>query len=180
MQNSEFASGWRKRKILGSLRKNQTLELATFIEARHHQRFFQPIKKLNHASGNLQGYGFGSMAICCLLIETIQSYRDGLPTTDNRELNRLRQLKRIPNRYRIPKNLKVRGQKAFEKFFKDYRKLFPSISPSSFYKNIRCGLLHQGQTKHRWTIRADGPNVSDPTRRIIYRNHFAAALSSAF
>ncbi len=180
MQNPEFASGWRRRKILACLRRRQTLELVSFIRARHNERFFEPIKKLNYSSGNLQGYGFGSMAICCLLIETIQSYRDGLPTTDNGELKRLRILKRIPARYRLPTNLRVRGQKAFKRFFKDYRKLFPGIPAASFYKNVRCGLLHQGQTKHEWMVRANGPNVFDTEKRIIFRNNFASALKSAF
>lgn len=180
MQDSEFASGWRRRKILKCLKNKRTLELVCFIEARHRERFFRPIKELNSASGNLQGYGFGSMAICCLLIETIQSYRDGLPTTDGRELSRLRNLKQTPSRYVLPANLKVRGQKTFERFFHHYHSLFPGISAVSFYKNVRCGLLHQGQTKHRWTVRAFGSGVADSARRIIHRNSFSDALESAF
>jgi hypothetical protein len=180
MNNLEFAQGWRKTRLLSCLRKRQTAQLADFIEARHQERFLRPIQELCKAIGNTQGYGFASMAICCLLIETVQSYRDGLPTTDNRELIRLRQANRVPERYQLPSNLKVRGENEFRRFFHDFRKCFPKLSAASFYKNVRCALLHQGQTKHRWTLRAYGSEICDPVRRIIYRNKFAEALEDAF
>src|SRR5271156_6025144 len=85
----KLAHGWPISKVRTSLANAQAIDLASFIRARHGERFFKPIKRLRESLGNNQGYGFAMMALCSLLVETIQSYREGLPTTHQGELNRL-------------------------------------------------------------------------------------------
>ena len=60
-----------------------TLQLASFLRGRHEARFFGPIECLRKAEDTYGGYGFSMMALCCLLTETIQCYREGMPTTSN-------------------------------------------------------------------------------------------------
>jgi hypothetical protein len=167
-----LAKGWPASRVRGCLRRRNRGELVRFLADRHRERFFEPMQCIAGAKGNEQGFGFSVMALCALLIETIQCYRDGLPTTDRRELDDLRKLKRIPLAYRIPTGLQVSGKVEFRRFFRQYRDSFPGVYPVAFYKKVRNGILHQGQTKGGWTLRAAGPIVCDPTNKIIYRNQF--------
>jgi len=121
------------------------------------------------------------MSLCSLLIETIQSYRDGLPSTYSGELKKLSKLKDVPPDYVLPKALDfkdVNSGKAFNRFFRRFRKEFDGMSGKKFYSNIRNGLLHQAQTKRGWTIRMDGPKLHDA--KVINRDIFAKRLEQAF
>src|SRR5947209_20503360 len=142
-----LAAGWRASEVQSCLRKKDKERLIQFLRERHHERFFEPIRHLKSAPGNMQGYGFAVMALCALLVETIQSYRDGLPTTYSGELARLRNRSRVPTPYKIPPTLQVNGKSTFERFFRTYKKNFEGLGGVRFYRNIRKGLLHQGQTK---------------------------------
>lgn len=177
-----LAAKWHMSRILPLLgKKNEAKELANFIKARHDERFFRPIKILIKAKRNEQGYGFAIMAICCLLIETIQSYRDGLPTTDKRELGQLRKLgKDIPLQFKIPDGLTVEGKKTFKKFFKQYGNYFPGINGTEFYKSVRCGLLHQGQTKNSFIFKKKMTTIYNPITRVINRDLFVKSMEHAF
>jgi hypothetical protein len=81
--------------------------------------------------------GFSIMANCCLLIETLSSFFDGINETPNRK-----------------------GKDSFKKFFAQSRKynnelkVFESLT--DFYYAIRCGLLHQGETKKSFKIKRNG------------------------
>jgi hypothetical protein len=48
------------------------------------------------------------------------------------------------------------------------------ISGLDFYKNIRCGILHQGETKDGWSIRREGTEIIRGKQ--INAIKFAAAL----
>lgn len=172
-----LAAGWRISRVRASLRTKDRAGLVEFIRQRHRERFFDPIQQLRSAERNQQGYGFAMMALCSLLIETIQSYRDGLPTTDRRELDRLRGLK-VPAPYAIPAGLRVNGTKAFRRFFSRFRNKFDAMSGLKFYKNVRCGLLHQAQTKRGWTIAVNKRSLHE--HHSIDRNRFASNLEQAF
>jgi hypothetical protein len=87
---------------------------------------------------------------------------------------------RVPAQYQIPLGLRINGKKAFERFFRTNRMQFPGLSGGRFYKNIRNGLLHQGQTKAGWTLNKWKPSVCDVKERVIYRDKFAEQLESAF
>jgi hypothetical protein len=175
-----LATNWPVSRVRNCLRRKDRNGLVQFLRERHDERFFRPIKHLKNASGNIQGYGFAMMALCALLVETIQSYRDGLPTTFPPELARFRNMPRVPPRYRIPSSLRVNGKKAFERFFRAHRQQFSGLRGGQFYKNIRNGLLHQGQTKSKWTLSKWGQDVCDAKEKIIYRDKFAEQLESAF
>lgn len=152
--------------------------LVGFIRERHVERFFEPITLLGEAKGNSQGHGFAMMSLCSLLVETIQCYRDGLPTTYGPELNGLKNFRNVPPTYQIPQTLTVNGRNVFRDFFQHYKKELDGIDGVKFYKNIRNGLLHQAQTKGGWRINMARQRLF--ARRIIDRDKFALGLEQAF
>jgi hypothetical protein len=69
-------------------------------------------------------YGFSILAIDCLLIETLQSFREGLTDTKNK------------------------SRKMFKKFLtsrEGFREHFNPVQAKSFFYDFRCGILHQGE-----------------------------------
>ena len=69
-------------------------------------------------------YGFSILAIDCLLIETLQSFRDGLTNTKNK------------------------SKKMFERFLtcrESFREHFSKDEAVRFYYDFRCGILHQAE-----------------------------------
>lgn len=99
---------------------------ADFLRSRFAERYFVPIDSMGRDERN----GFAMMALNCLVIESLQSYRRGwLTSNGNSEL-------------------------AFCNFFdhEDGFSAFRGFS-SPFYVNVRCGILHQGETTGGWKIR---------------------------
>ena len=78
------------------------------------------------------------MANCCLCIEAFQSFKNGWGET--------------------PKG----GDKIFDDFFNKHNGL-KEFSKNEFYKHIRCGILHQGETTGGWRIRREGPLLENKT-----------------
>jgi len=87
--------------------------------------------------------GFTIMVISCLLIETLESFFQGWSDTNNK------------------------SQFAFRNFFdrNSGLKAFRGEA-QSFYKHVRCGVLHQGETTGGWRIRRDGPLFQKKTKTI--------------
>jgi putative N-acetylmannosamine-6-phosphate epimerase len=81
----KLARDWTISRVQLCLDSADKESLVTFIEQRYRERFFQPIGRLMESPDHLQCYGFAIMALCSLLIESLQCYRYGLPTTYERE-----------------------------------------------------------------------------------------------
>lgn len=174
-----LAADWTVKDVRRCLREGDKQGLIDFLRQRHDERFFTPIKLLGSAKRNWQGHGFAIMSLCSLLIETIQSYRDGLPSTNWRELQRLvKKIKRVEPEYSLTSIKDVNSGKAFSRFFRRFRREFDGLSGKKFYNNVRNGLLHQGQTKRGWTIRTDGLKLHEA--KVINRDIFADRLERAF
>jgi hypothetical protein len=173
-----LATGWPVDRVRRCLRTRDRNGLVSFVRQRHTERFFQPIQQLRRAKENAQGYGFAMMALCSLLIETIQSYREGLPTTYSAELTRCKQMRRVPKPYRIPQRTTISGVSAFRRFFQHFRVEFDGLSGTEFYRKIRSGLLHQAQTKGGWRLTANRARLWET--KTIDRNLFADQLEMAF
>jgi len=113
--------------------------------------------------------GFSIMAIDCLLIETLQQFFNGTKRTG-----------------------KDRDERTFHDFFSrsvDFSDFFDTIEKTKiFYVQIRCGILHQAQTKKMSTIHmksgtplAAWVDNSDHSKGIsINRIKFHKALSESF
>ena len=91
----------------------------------------------------------------CLLIEDIQSFKEGL------------------------KNSNGKGKKLFEDFFEEEDKFFSELKNlgNEFYKNVRCGILHQGETLHGWKVtRSETAPLFDSSTKTINATKFGKQM----
>jgi hypothetical protein len=188
-----LAMNWPRGKVLRYLRtgQGQKMQMTYFISERYEERFFGPIRCL--IGSDTQGFGFAIMSLCCLLVETIQCYRLGWPASSPAELEKLAKLSDdvlliVPLDYRLvgpfPRT-KFSSQIAFNSFFDapEHRPHFRALAGKGgeFYSSVRCGLLHQAQTKKGWRIRVSGNYYQEFSWGIgINRNEFAQSLYNCF
>lgn len=124
--------------------ENDKTIISDAIKRRLIQRYINPGETIENKNG------FNIMANCCLLIETYESFYRGWSKTPN-------------------------GSDAFCKFFNHssfFKEFTGNDTPSQFYKHIRCGILHQGETSGGWRIRRDKKKKLDLPNKIIDANHF--------
>src|SRR5580693_3705542 len=95
--------------------------LVHVIYHRLNNRYVRPLDKIPEKMRS----GFLTMAAACLMIEALQSFREGREYTIKRGA----------------------GEKCFAKFFSE-NEAFEPLRPysSNFYSKIRCGILHQAET----------------------------------
>ena len=132
--------------------KNKEL-IAEFIYERLYTRYLKPfdydcpIYKKDYKNG------FSIMANCCLLIETLESFKNGWEDTDKK------------------------SNSVFISFFKSESnfKEFAKIS-NEFYKNVRCGILHQGETTLGYRITREGTRLYDSETKTIDAFLFAEQM----
>jgi len=137
------------RSMIDSKQKD---ELTDFIRARFTERYIIPIKNTCREHKN----GFCTMAICCLMIEALESFREGLPETPWKE-----------------------GAKTFERFFQRIQnKSLAAFKDQGkdFYECIRNGILHQAETKNGWTIHRKG-KLFNSVRHTINATRFHNAIA---
>lgn len=110
-----------------------------FIRRRLRERYIAPVEALDtSAELRKKKHGFYVMAVSCLLIETLVSFYRGWETTERRS------------------KTKGKSNKAFKLFFR-VEPRFGQFRDKPFYKNVRCGILHQGETTGGWIIKRSGP-----------------------
>jgi hypothetical protein len=98
-------------------------KIAGFVRERFTERYILPV--IESKSKN----GFAMMSTACLMIETLESFYQGWENTARMEHD------------------------AFKLFLRRETHLgIPQDHIASFYKGVRCGLLHQGETTRGWTI----------------------------
>ena len=113
--------------------------LATFMRQRLRERYIDPVRTSRKKNG------FALMATACLLVETLECFYKGWASTEK----------------------KGRSKKAFKDFFERDTRFFEFKGlGEKFYKEIRCGILHQGETKKGWKIRRNGPLFDKRTRTV--------------
>ncbi|WP_304066105.1 hypothetical protein [Pedobacter glucosidilyticus] len=112
------------------------------------------VKELNEYNTEFKS-GFAIMTNCCLLIETIATYFEGQNASTKS------------------------GTETFNIIFRkanDYQNDLKKFENKAFYKNIRCGLLHQGETYGKFRIRRTGV-LFDETNFVINANLFCDKLN---
>lgn len=151
-----------------------------FFEERIRTRYINPIKSILEIGDNL-GEGFAVVNLQCSLIETIESFINGC----NSEYRNGKTL------WKKDVTIIFKSNKEIFKSFFDKRKPFidydKKIDGVEFYQDVRCGLLHETQTKNNWKIRCDTtksdlayqeiPN-GDFVEKIIYRENFQRDLEA--
>jgi hypothetical protein len=129
-------------------------------------RYLGPIKVLQD-NGTFQGEGFSIAAIQCSLIEFLESAVQG---TSYRYLRAGETLG--PFEYSSSRAI-------FESFLTTripFRDEFTDSVARDFYESVRCGLLHEAQTKKGWRIWASGSQIIDPGQKILFRDNFQKGL----
>jgi hypothetical protein len=113
-------------------------KIADFIVERFTERYITPLRDGRHRK-----HGFCTMAICCLMIEALESFWRGWPHS------------------------RGRSEFAFCSFFDRNSNLsvFRGYA-SDFYQHVRCGILHQAETINGWRVRRDGPLLNLATKTI--------------
>jgi hypothetical protein len=122
---TELATGFTVRDYEAALAAQDRDRIANALHKRLTERYIQPVTDPKHK------HGFTMMAISCLMIEALESFRQGWRDTNERG----------------------KGKAAFCYFF-DNNDRFKDFRGHSqqFYKNVQCGILHQAETTGGWRI----------------------------
>ncbi|MHA2006116.1 MAG: hypothetical protein ACXABO_01655 [Promethearchaeota archaeon] len=129
-------------------RQGNKKRIARFIFDRFKERYIKPFK--NNRNKN----GFSMMAVACLMIEALESFYQGYEDT------------------------KSKSKDCFKTFFEhcDELKEFRGLE-NDFYYHIRCGILHQAETRDGWKIsRKKEFSLLNKTTRIINATKFLNQL----
>lgn len=127
-------------------------KIAEGIHRRFLERYLEPV------FSSPRRHGFTMMAVACLMIEALESFRQGWRDTKGRGASEL----------------------AFHSFF-DAHESFALFRGHvrDFYEGVRCGILHQAETTLGWRIRRDGSllKINGPIRT-VNADKFVAALTN--
>src|ERR1035438_4519707 len=115
----------RVKKYLSMAHAEDRPGIAKFLHDRFMERYISPLKSVKEGEEN----GFLIMASCCLLIEGLTAFREGWCSTEGL------------------------SERAFHLFFNQEDR-FSSFRgyEHDFWKSVRCGILHQGETASGWTL----------------------------
>jgi hypothetical protein len=180
-----LAFNWPKSRVQECLDNGLRHEAVRFLDERHCERFFAPIRYLRQAHEGNSGYGFAIMALCSLLIETVECYRQGLPSSSTSDLGPLKASAAntaAPAEYRLDGLAFPNSGAIFKNFFtrSQHQVFLPGVDGEIFFRDIRCGLLHQAQTKNAWRIGRTGKFWDpDPVKK-INREEFSERLEGCF
>ena len=145
-------------KALNLATKTDWRKAVRMVEDRLNARFFDAVKTIDKQDFA----GFAVLALDCLLIETLQQFREGADETPRRK-----------------------GEQYFVDFLTTapFSAYFTKATAAKFYDHFRCGILHQAEIKSSSKVRRVGPLVA-PTAKgkglIINRKQFHATLRKAF
>jgi hypothetical protein len=142
-----------------------------YFQTRLKDRYLDPINSIK-SDGFYSGEGFSIMTIICSLIEFLETTYQGLNY-------------RFVNKDDPPLGdfEYSRSKKLFIEFLtlrKPFLDHFDYERAESFYKNVRCGLLHEARTNGKWTIwgSSSGTSLTETTATeiIVYRDNFYNTL----
>ena len=125
--------------------------IAELIRLRFRDRYLDPIASMKRKSG------FCMVAIGCLMIEALECFHQGWPTSDRKSRSAFCQF--------------IAREQGFS---------FLKTRADEFYSHVRCGILHQAETTGGWRIRRDkgGPLFDEPTKT-LNANEFIKGLSAS-
>jgi len=148
-----------------------------YYQTRINTRYLKPIDSIRrHDTRN--GEGFAIVALFCSLLEFLESCERGYNFhfigRSNDSLQPYEYNERQASSY----------FKDFLRTRKPFDRLVPSALVNSFYKDVRCGLLHEARTKGDWyisTAKSNGVLISQESGKItLFRNQLTPALEIYF
>lgn len=130
--------------------------IANFIYHRLHSRYLKPFQFNDKVFVEQFKNGFSIMANCCLLIETLQSFKNGWEDSSNKSSLAFKEFLSTETNFLVFKN-----------------------KEKEFYTNIRCAILHQGETTGGWKINRDGVHLFDSTDYVVDSIIFSRELEKS-
>lgn len=135
------ATDFKKLNLLSFTDLDRAIEV---LNQRLDERYIEPADRLiqfeNGVSAQYKKYGFTILAIDCLLIETLQSFYEGIIDSSGKS-------KDLFANFLLQRN-------QFSCYFKTKN------DAKAFYKNFRCGILHQAQTFNNTKVQVIGDLIS--------------------
>jgi hypothetical protein len=174
MADLEIAAGYRKSEWnqlslidASDPAANDWVAAISIFETRIRRRFIDPIDTLISLETGLarQNFGFVILAVDCLLIETIQGFREGVS------------------------NHSGKSERLFVNFLSQWPTFVTSIPvgdrpndwAKTFYRDCRCALHHTGATGIDFRVGVKGPAIILNKSLVeINRTEFHKELSSEF
>lgn len=148
------------------IKQKDKINLSKFIYNRLYSRYIKPFEYNSSSYINEYKNGFTIMANCCLLIETFISFKEHIVKDTKHNSQRCF-------------GLFFTSSKRFAKFLHEgksydfYRNPKSSMKedtgiPRDFYYNVRCGILHNGETRNNWKItrQKNAPYFDETTKTI--------------
>ena len=147
------------------------ISISNFFYHRLHSRYLKPFEYKSKLYAIDYKNGFSIMANCCLLIETFISFQ---------------KLELVDTKYK--------SRECFGIFFTEYNSFSEFAQdafnekgklktrdegggPNDFYDNVRCGILHLGETRNGWKItRKISSPLFDETTKTINATKFSNRL----
>ena len=134
------------------------------LEGRIHERFIEPIDHLiateESKLATERRFGFMVLAVDCLLVETLGAFIDGLEDTEGK------------------------SKATFCKFLTTrplFSTDFTADLAKQFYKEFRCGILHQAEIGGESKVWSVGPLIRvDAGKIIVNRSKFHERLRAEF
>ncbi|WP_143534761.1 hypothetical protein [Notoacmeibacter marinus] len=138
------------------------------LTTRLDDRYFQPISLIRSGS-NYRGEGFAILTIQCSLIEFLAALRLGWNHKVGAQPGKNFQYGRSQDLYCGF----LTQQSPFSGLFTDEDRAL------NFYKNVRCGLVHEAQTKNGWKIWAGSANdkAVDFEHKVVNRDLFGDLIN---
>ncbi len=135
------------RKWMNDKDESSKTKIINLIHHRFNNRYIKHLQNINS--------GFLKLAVSCLMIETLESFKQG------------------------EKDTKGKSGKMFKDFFESEETFFPEFKNIDFFSDIRCGILHQAETKNAWRVLRDNSQLIDREERTINSIKFVNALEKS-
>ena len=137
--------------------------LSSFVYDRLYGRYIKPFDFDNKIYPDRYKSGFTIMANCCLLIETYVSFREKLFNDTNHKSERCFGWFFLTERRFV--DFSKNGLPITD--YLDMHKRLNNIGvPKDFYKNVRCGILHNAETRNGWKILRKGSFYDEHSKTI--------------
>lgn len=160
------------------LNNREKKKLADFFYNRFYGRYLRPFDYPANDYKKKYKNGFAIMTNCCLLIETFVSWTE--PTFANTRGNSERCIGYFFMTQERFKEFSIDGLSKNE-YLNIKGKPKPKLNhkgiPCDFYHNVRCSLLHNGETKNNWKISRKG-EILDLSTKMINSIKFMNRLKS--
>lgn len=153
----EQVENWIKSKHLNKK------SLSQFIYNRLYGRYIKPFAYNNSEYISKFKNGFTIMANCCLLIETYASLREKAFRDTNHKSERcfgwffLKE-----NKF----SAFSKGGLSINDYIDTTKKIITVGVPKDFYVNVRCGILHNAETRNGWKVKREGVLCDEKTKTV--------------